>query len=243
MVAITAVDSKKLTAWRSTAGVAPGGFARAHRLSAHGTVYTWIVRAGRYALPAVALVLAGVVIATLMKDPVQDHLSQLPEQERTLPGQSALEGARYEGLDTEGRPFVLTADKALRVLPPNATASDLAPAQGETVDLVRPKAALTMSGDKSLELTASEGRFVQDNSTLDLKGGVTLSDQAGNEIWVDNVNVNLTDNALVSDTPVKGHGPDGTIDAEGLRLEQGGERVIFEGRTTLTLPAKKDKAP
>lgn len=242
-MAVIAVDNKKLTAWRNSTGVAPGGFARAHRLSAHGPVYTAIVRAGRYALPAVALVLAGVVITTLLKDPVQDHLSQLPAEEKTLPGQSALEGARYEGMDTQGRPFVLTADKALRVLPADANASDLNPANGETVDLVRPKAALTMSGNKSLELSATGGRFEQDSSTLDLTGGVTLSDQAGNEIWVDKVNVDLDDNALVSDTPVKGRGPDGTIDAEGLRLEDGGERVIFEGRTTLTLPAKKDTAP
>lgn len=237
------MDNKKLTAWRNMAGVAPGGFARAHRLSAHGTVYTWIVRAGRFALPVAALLLAGVVITTLMKDPLQDQLSQLPAEEKTLPGQSALEGARYEGADTQGRPFVLTADKALRVLPPNATASDLAPAAGETVDLVRPKAALTMDGNKSLEISATDGRFVQDSSTLDLSGGVTLSDQAGNELWVDSVNVNLNNNALVSDTPVKGRGPDGTIDAEGLRLEDGGQKVIFEGRTTLTLPAKKDTAP
>ncbi len=242
-MAVLAVNNKKLTAWRNSTGVAPGGFARAHRLSAHGPVYTVIVRAGRYALPAAALVLAGIVIATLMKNPMQDHLSQLPAEERTLPGQSALEGARYEGMDTQGRPFVLTADKALRVLPPDANANDLNPTTGETVDLVRPKAALTMSGNKSLELSATGGRFVQDSATLDLTGGVTLSDQAGNELWVDNVNVDLDDNALVSDTPVKGRGPDGTVDAEGLRLEDGGQRVIFEGRTTLTLPAKKDTAP
>lgn len=232
-----------MTAWRDVTGIAPGGFARAHRLSAHGAAYTWFVRSARYALPAAALVLAGLVIAQLMANPLQDQLSQLPAEERTLPGQSALEGARYEGADTQGRPFVLTADKALRVLPENASASDLAPAAGETVDLVRPKAALTMSGEKSLALSANGGRFVQDTSTLDLTGGVTLSDQAGNELWVDQVNIDLNDNALVSETPVKGHGPDGTIDAEGLRLENGGERVIFEGRTTLTLPAKKDAAP
>lgn len=243
MVAITAMDNKKLTAWRNGGGVAPGGFARAHRLSAHGPAYTLLVRAGRFALPAAALVLAGLVIAQLTKSPLQDQLSQLPAEEKTLPGQSALEGARYEGVDTQGRPFVLTAEKAVRVLPAGASATDLNPATGETVDLVRPTAQLEMSGGKEMALRANGGRFTQDSSTLDLTGGVTLSDQAGNELWVDNVNVDLDANALTSTTPVKGRGPDGTIDAEGLRLENGGEKVIFEGRTTLTLPAKKGQTP
>ena len=227
---------KKLTAWRDSAG-------QGHRLAVHGAAYTWFVRVFRRILPLLVLVLAGVVIAQLMHNPLQDHLTQLPADEKTLPGQSALEGARYEGADTQGRPFVLTADKALRVLPPNATASDLAPAAGETVDLVRPTAALTLSGDRALTLSAEGGRFVQDSATLDLTGGVTLSDRLGNELRLDQVNVDLDTNALVSDTPVRGRGPDGTIDAQGLRLENGGDKVIFTGRTTLTLPVKKDSVP
>lgn len=241
MMAVTAMGNKKLTAWR--ASVPSGGFARAHRLSAHGTAYTWLVRAGRYALPAAALVLAGLVIVQLTKNPLQDHLAQLPADEKTLPGQSALEGARYEGADAQGRPFVLRADRALRVLPPSTAADGLAPAAGETVDLVRPSAQIGMAGDSALALSAAGGRFVQDTSTLDLTGGVTLSDQAGNELWIDAVNVDLRTNALTGASPVKGHGPAGTIDAQGMRLEDGGARVIFEGRTTLTLPAGKEGTP
>ncbi len=225
--------------WRGTGKGELGVFARAHRLSARGAGYSWFVRGAKYALPAAALVIAGLVIARLMHDPFQEQLTQLPSEERTLPGQSALEGARYEGVDMQGRPYVLRADKALRVLPPDATASDLAPAAGETVDLVRPSANMTLSDERSLSLDASEGRFVQDDSVLDLTGGVTLTDQSGNALWLDSVNVNLQDNALVSDKPVRGQGPDGTIDAQGLRLENGGEKVIFTGRTTLTLPTAK----
>lgn len=238
------MTDKKLTAWRKDIGVAPGGVLRAHRLSAHGAAYSWFVRGARYVLPAAALVIAGLVLAQLMHNPLQDQLSHLPAEERTLPGQSALEGARYEGNDSEGRPFTVRADKALRVLPDNATASDLAPLEGETVDLERPSATLTLGNAGALNIDATAGRFEQDASTLDLTGGVTLSDQKGNELWVDKVNVDLNSNTLNSDTPVRGKGPDGTVDAEGLRLENGGEKVIFTGRTTLTLPAStKDTAP
>lgn len=210
-----------------------GGLA-ARRLSAHGRAYSFFVRIAKYTLPAAALVLMGVVIARLHHDPLQDQIANLSQEEKTVPGQSELIGARYEGVDEKGQPFVLTADKAQRVMPENG-----APAEdAETVDLVRPRADIS-AGARPLSLSADEGRYAQQNQQLELKGQVILSDDRGNALQLQKVDVDLQNRALQSTSPVTGRGPDGMIDAEGLRLEDGGEKVIFTGRTTLTLPMDK----
>lgn len=228
--------------WRGAAGALPGGFSRVHRLSAHGAAYSFFVRLAKIVLPGLALILMGVVIARMQHDPLQDQLTQLAPDEKTVPGQSELTGARYEGVDDKGRPFVLTADKALRVMPPAGTPSaQLIDDRGEAVDLVNPRAEMT--SDKSgLALEAETGRFVQDAQKLKLTGGVTLSDRDGNALHLREVDVDLHGRALQSSGPVEGRGPAGNINAEGLKLEDGGDKVIFTGRTTLTLPVKKDGA-
>lgn len=221
--------------WRTMTAQGMDGLARVHRLSAHGAGYSGFVKTTKYMLPLLALLLMGLVLTRLQYNPLSEHLTQLPDEEKTIPGQSELTGARYEGVDTEGRPFTLTADKAIRVMTDQNAAADMADLDGETVDLLQPRAEMKSMGKDGLSLSASEGRFEQDTSRLNLTGGVTLEDGRGNELWIDNVDVDLSGNALVADTPVRGQGPDGTVDAEGLRLEDGGARVIFTGRTTLTL--------
>jgi lipopolysaccharide export system protein LptC len=186
----------------------------------------------------------GVVMARLHHNPLSEQLTQLPQEEQTVPGRSELVGAKYEGVDEQGQPFTVTADRAVRVLGDAADAGDLSRLDAETVDLVRPRAELKLPEGRALSLSAHEGRFAQGDARLDLKGGVTLEDGRGNALWIDRVDVDLDGNALVADTPVRGEGPDGRIDAEGLRLEDGGNTIIFTGRATLTLPGREgDTAP
>lgn len=224
-------------------GMLSADAARARRLSAHGAAYSFFVRFAKFLLPVAALVLMGVVIARMQHDPLQDQLTQLGQDEKTVPGQSELIGARYEGVDEKGKPFVLTADKAMRVMPADAAAvdADVLP-QGETVDLVRPRAEIS-AGARPLALSADKGRYAQGEQQLELNGDVILSDDRGNALQLQQVDVDLQNRALRSDAPVSGSGPDGSINAEGLRLEDGGDKVIFTGRTTLTLPTGKPPQP
>lgn len=226
--------------WREITGTLPGGFSRVHRLSAHGPAYSFFVRLAKILLPGLALILMGVVIARLHHDPLQDQLTQLPANEKNLPGQSELTGARYEGVDSAGRPFTLTADRAVRVMQSLDSAAAPTVDKGEIVDLTSPRAEMSTGGN-DLSIEASQGRFTQDSQSLNLTGGVTLSDKNGNQLHLSDVDVDLHGRALQSDAPVAGSGPAGTINAEGLKLEDGGEKVIFTGRTTLTLPVKDKK--
>src|SRR5947207_1054442 len=49
--------------------------------------------------------------------------------------------------------------------------------------------------------------------------------------------------SMVSDRPIRGDGPDGEVDAEGLEVRGQGERVIFTGRVRLLLqqPAEEER--
>lgn len=223
--------------WRGMNVRGVGDFSRAHRLAAGGAGYTGFVRTAKYLLPLGAIILMGVVAARLNHNPMMEQLTQIPSEEQTTPGQSELVGARYEGVDEAGKPFTLTADKAMRVMDETTASEGLSSGlEGETVDLVRPRAEMNLGENRAFAITANEGRYEQESSKLNLTGGVTVEDGRGNELYIDRVDVDLDGSALVADTPVRGSGPSGTIDAEGLRLEDGGDKVIFTGRTTLTLP-------
>ncbi len=225
-------------AWGTMTAKGAGDFARRHRLAAGGAGWSGFVLTAKYLLPLAALLMMGVVMVRLQQNPLADQLTHLPGEEKTTPGQSELLGARYEGVDETGRPFTLTADKAFRVMDENtATSNSLSGLDGETVDLTRPRAEMKLGGDNSFAITATEGRYEQESATLNLSGGVTVDDGRGNELFIDNLDVDLNGAALVADTPVRGAGPAGTVDAEGLRLEDGGNTVIFTGRTRLTLPS------
>ena len=209
----------------------------AHRFSAHGRSYTFFVRLARLVLPALALVLLSLVVLKLSGNPLQDQLSQIAPELKTTPGQSSLEKARYEAVETEGRPFVLTADQATRVMTEDKTSTsiDPTPQDGETVDLKQPRARLLdETGAGGFALEASEGRFEQGPGQLRLEGGVTLSDDKGYALDLQSVDVDLMQRRAKSDQPVSGDGPAGHIKASGVTVEEGGQSIIFSGPATMT---------
>ena len=47
--------------------------------------------------------------------------------------------------------------------------------------------------------------------------------------------------SMVSDRPIRGDGPDGEVDAEGIEVRGHGERVIFNGRVRLLLRPDEER--
>ncbi len=222
------------------------GGGRAHRFSAHGRAYTFFVRIARLILPVLAIVLLAFVIIKLNGNPLQDQLSQIAPDQKTTPGQSSLEDARYEGVDTEGRPFVLTAEEATRVMPEDklgTTTIDPTPLEGETIDLTRPRAQLLdATGSGGMAIEANSGRFEQGPGQLRLEGGVTLSNQDGYALDLKDADVDLVKRSAESQQPVSGKGPAGSIEASGVKVEDGGQNIIFSGPAKMTFEKQKGAA-
>ncbi len=132
--------------------------------------------------------------------------------------------ARFDGVDEKSQPYSLTADVATQSR------------QDENViELELPKADLTLTDGAWLALTARTGEYHREARLLDLAGAVSLFHDQGFELQTSAARVDLGEATAEGQEPVKGHGTSGSITAEGFRVLDRGQRIIFTGRSHLTL--------
>lgn len=137
---------------------------------------------------------------------------------------------RYNGIDKQNRPYVLTATTATQ-----ASGSD------DIVSLASPKADMTTNSGNWVEVTSYTGTYQPQPQLLDLYGDVELYQDRGNEFHTDSARLDIANGTAKSDEPVKGQGPFGHVTAEGFTMLDRGAVIQFSGKTNLTLlPRPKD---
>ena len=211
-----------------------GDYETTRRLSAFGTGYTWFVRILRLALPLLALVLIGVVIARLMSDPQKPTLTtaDLPQDEKTLPGHIEMVAAKYQGMDGEGRAYTIAADTAAR----DTQNTDAVLLHKPTADLIMP------NGDKII-VRADKGRYDTVTTDIRLQDNVLLTHDTGYEMQLKSVEGNLKARAALSTEAVMLQGPMGKLAAAGMDVRDNGDMIVFQGPIALTLYNLGDKGP
>ena len=140
---------------------------------------------------------------------------------------------RLLSVDASAQPFVVTADLATRLV------GD--PDQGDAYALIDPKADITLNDGTWWALTASKGTFRQQNQVLDLEGDVSLFHDTGYEFLTDAAQIDVSNGSAAGDRDVTGQGPIGTIAADGFRMLDGGERIVFTGKAILTIYGAGDQ--
>lgn len=131
---------------------------------------------------------------------------------------------RYLGTDHENRPFVVTAAAGQQV-PDNA----------DLMSLEKPKADMKAHDGASVVVTAATGIYQSQAQILDLFGHVKLVHQNGTEFTTDTARLNVANNSAQGDDPVEGHGPSGDVKAQGFRIYDKGDTLIFTGDSDLWL--------
>jgi len=131
---------------------------------------------------------------------------------------------RFLGVDRKGQPYVITAETAVQD-----------PADPRRVSLAQVQADITLERGAWLSLSASRGLYRQLEERLTLEGPVAIHSDSGYELHLERVEAALAEGRAWSDLPVQGHGPFGAIAADGMRVEDHGDRVVFEGRVRVTL--------
>ncbi|MBX6320725.1 MAG: LPS export ABC transporter periplasmic protein LptC [Rhodospirillaceae bacterium] len=194
------------------------------RLAARGG-HSLLVGVLKVLLPSIAVGLIVMLVVWSQINPNEDHirigLTELaPEDIDSV----NVVNARYEGVDKKHRPFTVTASRATQV-----------DKQADIVDLTDPKADMTTESGAWLAVSAKSGRYARKADLLDLKGSVSLYHDRGFEFHARSVRVNLKDSTAVSDEPVEGQGPNGQLTAQGLEVRQGGDRILFTGRSKLVI--------
>jgi len=208
--------------------------------------YSRFVSLAKRVLPATALALLLLVAVWPRIQMAIDglHIAATPKIDASEAREVRMVDAHYAGVDRENRPFTVTAEVAHQA----PKSSD------DAISLDGPKADLTTSTGNWNELTAYVGLYQPQAQLLDLYGNVELYQDRGNEIHSDSVRIDMAQGTAVSHDPVEGQGTFGHVNAEGLRILNRGDVIIFTGHTTLdlaphagkTAPASKlasDKAP
>lgn len=195
------------------------------RLSVFHQGYSLFVWVMKFALPLVALAIVGILIVRLSSNNSQHQsLSALPAAEKTTPGQIELVQAKYEGIDEQGRPYTVTADKATRAV--NAP---------DSVSFINPVADITLADKTWVAVKAKTGTFDHKNETLDLKDDVAVFHDSGYEMHTQSIQINLKQKTASASQAVQAQGPIGTIAAQNMSVQDQGDMIIFGGPATLTL--------
>lgn len=140
--------------------------------------------------------------------------------------------ARFVGTDRRNQPFAVTADLA--------KSTSLG---SSNVELEMPKADLGMNDGSSMMLTANSGLFDQTEKTLKLQGAVNLFHDSGYEFRTAAADVDFGSGTATGTKPVEGQGPFGQLHGEGFRITGDGKRLLFTGKSKLTIfPAARDGA-
>ena len=135
--------------------------------------------------------------------------------------------ARFTGTDASRRPYMITADSA-----------DQANASAVIIALDAPKADIELSNGAWVALTSTAGSFNRNRQILELSGGVNLFHDSGYEFKTDSAVIDLAAGDATGTEPIAGQGPFGQLQAEGFRIYNRGERVLFTGKSSLTLKPK-----
>ncbi len=198
-----------------------------------GDHYSIFVGFMKVLLPAVAVALILLVFAwpkfVLDDNRFRLNISELgPDQAESL----TMLNARFEGVDVENRPYMLTADMA--------TQSDR---EKDLIDLELPKADITLQDGAWLALTARRGQYRRESQVLDLIGSVSLFHDQGFELLTESAQIDLENGTASGNQPVQGQGEMGLIEAEGFRVYDRGARILFTGKSHMVIFPSNEEAP
>ena len=139
---------------------------------------------------------------------------------------------RYSGIDREGRPFVVTAASARQI-----------PDRQDLVSLQAPVAELKLRSGALVHATSVSAVYQSQTSVIDMFGDVTVTHQDGTRFVTQAARVNAAQNAAEGDDPVAGHGPAGEVTAQGFRILDKGDTIIFTGHAEMLLNGARKTAP
>lgn len=180
-------------------------------------------RGMKYFLPLLAFGLLGTSIYWAVEGQGTLNVQNL---DHNLSGmENTLEEARFTSMDSQGRPFIVEADRVIQQNPNDMTAQ-----------LENPKGNLELNHNDALTLTANQGDYNHDAQSLELSGNVIL--QKNDEITFTtqalSVDINAqkaSNNVAVTAITKEGH----TLDASAVDMSTDAQQIFFKGPASLTI--------
>lgn len=133
---------------------------------------------------------------------------------------------RYNGVDTKGRPFVVTSINGHEV---SAT----------EILLQEPEAVLNLGEGKNVRLRGTKGVYDKTSKILLISGSVHLNHTNGLNLITSEAYVNLNKGTAENNVPVEGYNERSTIKAQSFKLSDHGKNILFQGQPELVIHPQK----
>lgn len=187
--------------------------------------HTRFVGLMKLVLPAIAAALIGIMLVWPgVYDRGRPLSLSFAELQRSPTEDLAMVNPRYLGTAADGRPFMITAEKAVQ------DPEDLRRITLETL-----QADMTLGDGTWLSLMAEGGLYHQGRQTLQLTGPVSVYSDIGYEFHAGDVAVDLGRGTASTDSAVNGHGPFGVLKADRMRIADRGRHLIFNDNVVVIL--------
>lgn len=181
--------------------------------------YSRFVRWMTIALPLAALALFALVLFYTGLFERRQEIAITFAQVETLDDDLRMISPRLAGLDSQGRPYVLTADTATQ-----------SPGDPNRIALENIEADLTVdAGDDTVTLTAVSGLLETVAEKLELYEQIDVRSTSGYEFHGTNAKIDFGEGTMVTNEPVDGQGPAGTLEANAMSAFEGGDVIHFTG--------------
>jgi lipopolysaccharide export system protein LptC len=194
-----------------------------------GNRHTQRVALLKRVLPAIGLALLLLIAMWPRLAPLWERMRlAFPAIDLREAGELRMINPRYSGADRLGRPFVVTAAVGRQV-----------PDRQDLVSLEMPRGDMKTHGGTEIVVTAATGIYQSQVQLLDLFGQVTLVHQNGTRFVTDTARVDVANNAAEGHDPIAGEGPSGDVKADGFRILDKGDTIIFTGKSDMLLKGAK----
>ena len=147
-------------------------------------------------------------------------------------GTVSIEGLSFQGVTDSGRDFAILADRA-------SESTD----RPDLVTLVSFQAEVDTAAGHPITIRSDNGELLRSSNTVNLSGDVVIvRPDLGYTLMTEEAFADLNSGELVSTVPVRGTGPDGSVDAGGIIISGNEEGIVFTGRTTLVINSGPEPA-
>jgi lipopolysaccharide export system protein LptC len=133
---------------------------------------------------------------------------------------------RFEGFDSNDRPYSLTAETARRRRE-----------NVSLIDLVSPR----LEDAASTVVQAREGVWNSETEILELVGDVVMTDAGGYTFTSQRTRMYVKENRVQGQTPLNGVGPIGEVRADEYEVLDDGNRIVLTGNVWTRFQAKKKR--
>jgi lipopolysaccharide export system protein LptC len=192
-------------------------------------LYRYSIRALRYVLPMTTVALLLILYGNIVPASKIAPLSYGQATANIKAGR--MTNARFLGVDEAQQPFRLQAKSAQQ----HRTTGD--------VTLNTLSASLTLNTGERASLEARQAYYDHKARTIYLLGSVQVADGRGYALDIHDLTVDVDGQQAMTTGKVRADTPQGSINAEGLRILEAGKRLVFTGSSSMHVTNATSQAP